>query len=400
MPVELEISSVAYRGSGISRPGGIVTFVPRTLPGERILAEVVSVRKNFQVARLIEVLRPSPDRIDSECLLPDRTPVPGCAYDFAKYDAEVAIKDGQLRDFLRRFNLPESIFLPPFASPAPLRYRNKATFHVRGGMHFAAGYFGDDNRTVIDVPSCPLSSPEINAAWADIRKSLQASPARCPATVTLRHTEKDGVVSWTDETPPQPGRRLVEHSPAGDLLVPCDGFYQINPFVSGALVEQVRDWIAEIAAGGNIDLALDLFCGVGPFALAAARLGIGRVVGVETSRPSIKCARLNAERLSLPAAEFHCRDAARFLADNTSSLPLDRAVVIADPPRSGFQREAIDALCASPLRHAIFVSCDPATLARDLAIAVSAGFAISKVRLFDMFPRTIHFETAVVLKRM
>lgn len=397
--VELDIADVAYRGAGISRSGGIVTFVPRALPGEVIRAEVTSVRRNYQVGRLVEVLRPSPDRIDSECLLPDGTPVPGCAYDCARYEAEVAIKDAQLRDFLRSFALDATAFLPPFASPAPLHYRNKATFHVvPDGGGSAAGYFGDDNRTVIDIPECPLADEGINAVWRELGPKLRSAPPSCE-TVTLRRTEADGVVSWTDAAPPEPGRRLTERSPVGDLAVPCLGFHQVNPFVSGPLVEQVRDWIAGIAGAEGIDLALDLYCGVGPFALASAQLGIPRVVGVEVSRAAVKCARANAQRLSLPGAEFHCRDVGRFLAAEAAGLPLRNAVAIADPPRSGIPRPALDALCASPVRHAVFVSCDPATLARDLRIAAKAGFAIRAVRLFDMFPRTIHFESAVLLER-
>lgn len=397
--VELDIADVVYRGAGISRSLGIVAFVPGTLPGERIAARIVGIRKNFILAELVEVLSPSPDRIHDECLLPDGGAVPGCAYGFARYVAEVALKDRQLRDFLRSLVSPSSAFLPPFASPAALHYRNKATFHVvprDGGA--AAGYFGDDNTTVIDIPECPLANGAINDVWRELGPKLRSAPPRC-GSVTLRHTAADGVVFWTDAAPPEPGRRLVEHSPVGDLLVPCDGFFQVNPGVSGPLVEQVSEWIGRVASEFGASFVLDLFCGVGVFALAAARLGINRAVGVESSRQSVKCARANAERLSMPNAEFHCRDAARFLADEASSLPLADAIVVADPPRSGIPRPALDAICASPTRHAIFVSCDPATLARDLKVARVAGFAIREVRLFDMFPRTIHFESAVLLER-
>ena len=400
--LELDVTGVAYRGAGIARHCGIVAFIRRTLPGERVLAQVEAIRKNFIEARLVEVLRPSPDRVASECLLPDGAPVPGCAYDYASHAAEVALKEEQLRDFLRRLNLPDAAFLPPFFSPNPLHYRNKATFHVSpgdGGASIAAGYFGDDNKTVVDVSECPLAMPEINAAWAEFRASLRRGrrPRRC--AVTLRRTEADGVVAWTDAAPPPPGRRLLEHSPVGDLLVPCDGFFQVNPPVAAALVEQVRDWVSGLLRDGAIDVALDLCCGVGPFALAAAQAGVSRVVGVETSRQAVKCARANAERLSIGGTAFYCRDAAEYLSSEASSIPMARAVAIADPPRAGLQRRALDALCASPLRHAIFVSCDPATLARDLSLASAAGFSVRAARLFDMFPRTAHFESAILLER-
>lgn len=397
--LELGISTVAYRGAGISRDGGIVTFVPRTLPGERVIAEISEVRKNFKIARALEIVEASPDRIESQCLLPDGTPVPGCAYDFASHSAEVAIKQGQLRDFLRKVSDPSTEFLPPAVSPRELNYRNKTTFHVtsqRGKT--VAGYCLDGSRTVVDIERCPLSSDGINKAWVELGARLRASHPQC-RTVTLRETACDGVSAWSDISQP-PVARLVEESPVGRLSVPADGFFQVNPPVAAALVDCVKGWIAEVSAAHPLDMALDLCCGVGVFAIAAAQAGIPRAIGVETARPSVKCARANAEALGLRSCIFHCRDMAEFLSD-ASQCPADLSVAIAviDPPRSGIPPAALDMLCASKLRHAIFVSCDPATLARDLAITTQAGFRIRKAGLFDMFPRTIHFESAILLER-
>jgi len=395
----LEIEKVVYRGAGLARAGGIVTFVPGTLPGERVIAETVATKKNFRTARLLEVLEPSPCRIPDVCAMPGGGIVPGCAYGFARYADEVEIKDGQLRDFLRSFGAGQGAVERPFASPVELGYRNKTVFHV-GHAHGrpVAGYLGDDNRTIVDMASCPLSHREINGLWAEMRsETLSSHPL--PRTVTLRRTEAGGAVAWTDIAPPAPALRLVEHSPVGDILVPADGFFQVNPHVAAPLVETVRDWVSEVAGNGGADIALDLFCGVGVFGLAVAGLGFGRVIGVETSRRAVKCARANAANLGLHTAEFHCMDASRFLAEKAGRLPMERAVAIADPPRAGMPREALDALLSSPLRHAVFVSCNPSTLARDISAAAKAGFAISRARLFDMFPRTIHFETAVLLER-
>lgn len=396
--ISLRIASVGYRGVGVSRDAGIVTFVPRTLPGERVTAEVVTVRKNYQVARLLAVEEPSPDRIDSQCLLPGGTPVPGCAYDFASYPAEVAIKAGQLRDLLRNVADPSTIFHDPIMSPRDLGYRNKAVFHV-SSQHgrIAAGYFGDDNRTIVDVGTCPLSLPEINAAWHELAPRLRAADKAC-GKVTIRHTAHDGTMAWRESEPP-PVARLVESSPFGELLVPAEGFYQVNTAVAAELAATVSRWLAALANEGAANLALDLCCGVGVFAIAAAGAGFAKAVGVESFRQSVKCARANAEALGLPACSFYCRAVEDFLADPAQCPDLRRAVAIADPPRAGLPRKAVEALCASPLRHAVFVSCDPSTLARDLSIMKAAGFSIREVALLDMFPRTIHFETAVLLGR-
>lgn len=396
--LELSVSAAAYGGAGISRDGGIVTFVQRALPGETVVAEILSVRRNFRTARAVEILRPSPDRIASQCLLPDGRPVPGCEYDFATHAAELAIKDSLLRDFLRSTAGQDTEFLPPFGSPRELGYRNKTVFHVSTeGGKTVAGYCADGSRAVIDIAACPLSHPEINEAWAEVGRRIRASrPAM--RSVTLRHTDHDGTVVWSDASEP-PIARLTEQSPVGELAVPADGFFQVNPEVAAGLVETVGDWCGEVAKEGRADLALDICCGVGVFSFAALQAGFGRAIGVETARPCVKCARANAGRLAAGKAEFFCRDAGEFLAEAVPRQPMDRAIAIADPPRAGLRRDALDALCASPLRHAVFVSCDPATLARDLAVARQAGFAIRKARLFDMFPRTAHFETAVLLSR-
>lgn len=396
--LELEIASVAYRGAGVARHSGVVVFVPRALPGERILAEVTALKKNYATARLVKILEASPNRIDSVCIMPDGSVFPGCAYDNATHAAEIAMKDAQLRDFLRKLPLDDAAFLEPFASPDELHYRNKAVFHIDGSSaQLVAGYYGEDNRTIVDVKECPLSSNEINKLWARVRTELAASGRR-PGKVTIRSTEADGAVSWCDDATPPNHPFLMERTPVGDLAVPIGGFFQVNPGVSRALVEQVGEWLASIA-GDGIDFALDLYCGVGPFALMAAKLGYGRVLGVEDVRQAVACAKDNALRLGQGGARFRCADVVRYLACDARSIPWNRTVAIADPPRSGIPRAALERLLATPLRHAIFVSCDPATLARDLTLAVGAGFCVRNIRLFDMFPRTIHFESAVLLER-
>lgn len=397
--IVLRIASVGYRGVGVSRDAGIVTFVPRTLPGELVTAEVVSIHKNFQTARLVAIEEPSPDRIESKCLLPDGTPVPGCAYDFAAYPAEVALKASQLRDLLRNAVEPSTRFIEPIPSPRDLGYRNKTVFHVRFQHGRAvAGYFGEDNRTVIDIDACPLSMPEINEAWRQLAPTLRAAAMPQSGKVTLRHTRHDGTVAWDDSKPP-PLPRLVESSPVGDILVPAEGFYQVNPDVAAAMVGTVSQWLSALAQAHEADFAIDLCCGSGVFAFAAARAGFAKVTGVESFRPAVKCARANAEALGLESCRFLCRTAEDFLSDPAQCPSLDGAVAIADPPRSGLERRAVEALCASSLRHAVLVSCDPSTLARDLGIMKSAGFSAREVAMFDMFPRTIHFETAVLLER-
>lgn len=394
---EFTIVDVAYRGAGIAKDDGIVTFIPGTLPGEKVLAKVVSNKKRFQNATLIKVLTPSANRIEPCCRTEEGILVPGCVYDHVDYKAEVELKNSQLKNFLRNLATPE-VFLPPFASPAPLGYRNKIVLHVqRKGAQCKIGYLGEDNKTVVDIQRCPLANPSINYAWSRMRQHAAYSLPD-GASITFRHTEKDGVLSWEGKAPSDIGC-LTEHSPVGDLQIPTDGFYQVNPQVACALVEQVRQWLKEIVSETPCDTLLDLYCGVGVFALAAAADGFKNIIGVESGRNAIAAAKRNAKNLGLNGVTFICDTVAGFAKNGLDDIPLNNAVVIADPPRQGMEPETVQALASSQLQKLIYVSCDPATLTRDLAKLTEKGFKIKKAKVFDMFPRTAHFESLIYLSR-
>lgn len=394
---EFTIVDVAYRGAGIAKDDGIVTFIPGTLPGEKVLARVTTKKKRFQNATLVEVLEPSKDRIEPCCRTANGVQIPGCVYDHVDYDAEVELKNSQLKNFLRNFATPE-IFLKPFASPAPLGYRNKIVFHVsRRGSDCKIGYLGEDNKTIIDIESCPLANPAINFAWSKMRGYAKHA-AIDGTSITFRHTEADGVVSWEGRAPADIGH-LTEHSPIGDLQVPTDGFYQVNPQVAKALVEQVREWLNQLVNERPCDNLLDLYCGVGVFALAAANDGFKNVIGIESGRNAIAAAKRNAKNLGFNNITFICDTVANSVKNDFNGASLKDTIVIADPPRQGMEPETVQALAASQLSNLIYVSCDPATLTRDLTVFIEKGFTVQKARLFDMFPRTAHFETVVLLSR-
>ena len=394
MSQDFTIVDVAYRGAGIAKDGGIVTFIPGTLPGEKVRAEITADKKRFREARLVEVLAPSPDRIEPCCRLADGRRVPGCVYDHVAYPAEVALKDAQLRNFLRKLAPSPDVFLAPFASPAPLHYRNKVVFHAQRG---AIGYLGDDNRTVVDIESCPLANTAINFVWSRMRDRMRQQ-LKDGDTITFRHTEADGVASWVNRAP-QDAPWLTEKSAAGELTLPPDAFFQVNPQVASALVGQVRDWLREAREESGADLLLDLYCGVGVFALAAASLGFSKIIGIESGRSSIAAARRNATRLGIESTVFGCGTVADAAKARFGGADLTPAIAVADPPRNGMEPIAVETLARSSLRNFIYVSCDPATLTRDLATLAGAGFSIRRARMFDMFPRTLHFESALWLSR-
>ena len=394
--LDLKIEDVAYRGPGIARHEGLVIFVPRVAPGERIEAEITASKKNFAEARVVRLLEPSPHRIPPCTGDAEGASLPGCVYDFLAYPAEVEVKHRQMLGLLRQVPGIREAALPPFASPSDLKYRNKIVLHVqRAGRDPARiGYFGDDNRTVVDIERCPLTCDAINFAWG-ARRDAARRTLENGQRLTLRWTPADGVSSWVDQAP-EGAPMLTEESPVGPLKVPLDGFFQVNAPVAGELVRQVRGWYAQAAAESGTRHLLDLYCGVGVFALACAADGAGPVQGIESVRSAVAAARQNSQALGLSAA-FHCARVEEAARTGFGDLDLARHIVIADPPRKGLEPNVIETLGNGRAPHLIYVACDPATLSRDVRRFASFGYRLRAARMLDMFPRTRHFETAVWL---
>jgi len=398
------VESLAYGGDGIARVEGRVLFIPETAPSERVRARITQVKKNFARAEVCEILEASPDRIIPCCRLPapdkhSECRVPGCVYDHLAYTAELHAKQQQLENFIRRLpSCAETEFLPPFASPRPLHYRNKLVLHAAKHQgEIRLGYRQEPAHTVLDVPACPLACDEINAALADFRRSAEFRTVAPQSDVTFRHTPLDGtrVLRSDKKSAPACDVLLTENSPVGPLRVPVDGFYQVNPAVGDALVRTVADWFAASPESPNL---LDLYCGIGIFGFACMKAGGSCLTGIESGRSAIAAARQNASSLGLPAT-FHCQALGRDHIDwsKLGAAP-QRTTCIVDPPRDGLTPDIAQALASRSIARLFYVSCDPATLTRDLKTLLSGGYRISRVQLFDMFPRTSHFETLVELR--
>lgn len=410
--VELLIERMAYRGLGIAHVGGVVCFVPETLPGETVLAEITEKKKNFWNARAVRVLTPSPDRLaEPDCRVFTQegfVKTPGCVYDHATHEAELRFKQEQLLSFLERqagLAGAAEAMRPAFASPKSLHYRNKVTLHsARGeGGRNILGYVGDDNETVVDIPRCPLSLEPI----VDEVLAMREDPAfwryvGVGSEVVVRHTKHDGVVVYVN----RPGKEeheslppLTEETPVlGHLRVPARGFWQMNPEVGGALVEAAMEVVKTEAPQRFVDF----YCGVGVFGLSAAKLGVGRVVGADSGRDVIRTAGANARHFALDGkCDFECYDVARIANHLLSENSGKAAMVLLDPPRAGLDPAVVQALLAHPSKTIVYISCSADTLARDLKLlTLSGSYRLRSARLFDMFPRTAHFETMTVLERV
>jgi 23S rRNA (uracil1939-C5)-methyltransferase len=394
--VQVRIHEAAYRGKGVGKlPDGRVVFVPHTLPGELVAAEIVRRRKSFAEARLLAVLEPSPARIVPAC--PLSGVCPGCCYQHVAYDTEVKLKQMQLASLLQRMaGVDPSVCRPPVASPRELAYRNKIELHAAAaGEASALGYFAEDNRTILDVKACLLAAEPIQGMLAGLRSDgafMRSLPPQ--ARLVLRWTGRNGPLHWLGRAAPGEDG-LTEHTALGDLSVPRGSFFQVNPWAAGLLLARVEEQVAAIRPPSVIDL----YCGAGVFAIAAARAGCANVVGVDSDAAAISAARDSAGRLGVgKAARFLARPAdAGLAAAQTPDGPA--TLLIVDPPRDGLLPGVLLEIGRRRFADVLYVSCAADTLARDVKRLAQHGYTVASSQLVDMFPRTAYFESVTRLRR-
>lgn len=399
------IERIAFGGDGVTHLDGCVVFVPGVLPGERISFRVRGGHKTFAQGELLEVLEPSPDRIKPECPFmwhplghgPQTLPCcPGCAYGHVTYARELALKQEQFEEVLARLGgLKDLPFRKPVASPRDLHYRNKIILHTRKDtVETRLGYLQVDNRTVLDIPACPLAVEPIN----DLLKTLRTKPGffqtlRHGMDVTLRWTERDGAIFWRGDSDSRDSW-LEEPTPEGPLLVPRGSFFQINPAASGLLVGAVQTLLKQAKPTRFIDL----FCGAGLFSLAAAKAGVAQGVGLDSDPAVVEAATQNAARHNLAGFTFQAGAADQDLPILLQAGKPRSTLLLVDPPRTGLDPAVTAAIIAFRPRDIVYVSCAADTLARDLARLTAVGYVPKSLQLVDMFPRTAHFESVVWLR--
>lgn len=405
MTTSVYIAKSIYGGDGIGRlSDGRVVFVPGAFAGEHVKAEIVEEKRRFVRARLVEVEDASPDRTGFS-----DPPVPGMVYSNLSCAGECAAKSAQLAEALERARIalpPGGVRRTPVAGGGEeesLGYRNKATYRfAKSADGWKLGYVREPGHEIVDIERDPLAVAAINDKLGEIRRSVFALLTRGAggvrravegkAAVTVRWTRRSGVQWWLGDAPQ--GLVMKEEAMGRAFDVPADGFWQVNPAVGDALVKTVAAAFAREPA----ERLVDLYCGVGVLGIscvcAAGRKGAVRLAGVESGRRAAEFARRNAA--------FHGVEAS-FAAEETAKA-LSRlgdvrgATVITDPPRGGMEPKTVRWLAQSGAERIFCVSCDPATLVRDLK-GLDAAYAVESVDWFNMFPRTARFETLAVLRR-
>jgi len=392
---ELTVEKLIYGGQGLARMEGRVVLVPFVLPGERVRVTLEAEKPGLVEASLAGVLEPAAGRTDPPC--PFFYRCGGCQYQHMTYETQLEQKRAILREVIRRIAKIE----PPEIGAVPSEpwgYRNRTQLHLDGSR---IGYFGFGTHQLVDIDRCPISSPMINQAIAALRDMMrdQRFP-RFLRSVELFTNETDLQLNVLESMQP-PARRFFDWCagripgfapdaisyPAGEFTcrVRHRSFFQVNRFLIGEMVSRAL----ERAEGSS---ALDLYAGVGLFSLPLARR-FGEVTAVEASASAAGDLEFNARAAGLDVNVRQQR-AEEYL------LSLERVpdFVLADPPRAGLGRHAVRELLRLRPPLVTIVSCDPATLARDLGLLVPGGYAVEQLTLMDLFPQTLHIETVARLR--
>ena len=367
--ITLTIHDLAFGGEGVGRIDEFVVFVPFVIPGETVEAEITEVKKNFARAKLLRVVTPSPERVTPECRYFGGCG--GCQYQHIDYPAQLRFKRKQIADLFERIGKisPDKIqtLIP---CPSPYGYRNRIMIRSQWNgpaKKLVIGFIRADNNFVEDIEECKIAESALNEQIRHVR----ANP------------------------PPKGGIKVVLRVQPENWEVPENSFFQNNFFLLPKLVETVR---AFLQAGGARHL-IDLYCGVGFFGIEAANV-VDSFVGVEYDQLAIKAARQNATIRQITNGEFIAAKVEEVLPELLQKFSPEKTSVILDPPRKGCWPETLELLRQTKPAQVIYVSCHPATMARDLNILCADGvFELARVQPLDMFPQTQHVECVADLRR-
>ena len=375
--VKVKIDSLAFGGDGVGRLDGKVCFVPGALPGEEVVFETVKETSDYIKGRLKEILIRSSDRVEPVC--PYYGKCGGCQTQHLAYEKEVFFKQSQLFELLKRIareNDPVCLDMERSGGDG-YGYRSSITLHRKNNRW---GFYGVDGATIIPVDRCPIADEAINAELGDV------SAPEAKDNVTLK-TDWAGKVWMSD----RPGERFFSDRYLDkELLFSPKAFSQANRHISERIALTLEEWIGP---RGEDSVFFDAYCGVGFYTFLSAGAFASKV-GMDVARTAIECAKSTAAKDKRDNARFYVADAEKEFQGIFERQKGRDNVVFLDPPRKGASKEFLESISVSgDVGGIYYLSCDPARLARDVRIISSGGkWKMSRVKPFDMFPRTRHIE--------
>lgn len=442
--INLKIDSCSAGGSGVGRYNGMAIFVPATAVGDEITAHILKVKKSYAFAKVEAVITPSEDRIEPEC--PVYLKCGGCVFSHMKYDAEKKIKAEHVAECFKRIGGVAPEFEPIIGAESDSRYRNKAQYPVAfENGEVKTGFYSPHSHRVIHCPDCLLQPTEFEgilevfaeyikengvsvyneathsgllrhiyirkgSASGEIMVCAVINGKKLPAqdklidallekepsikSIILNSNTKDTNVILGDKCKTLWGADYITDILCGlKFRISPLSFYQVNRDQA----ERLYNKAAEYAGLTGSETVLDLYCGAGTIGLSMANRA-KKIIGVEIVPEAIEDAKINAEINDVKNARFLCGDAAK-AAEILKNEGIRPDVIILDPPRKGCSPEMLKIASEMAPDRIVYVSCDPATLARDCGILSDLGYTAAKATPVDMFPRTGHVETVVQLSQ-
>ena len=384
--LELTLSAWGRLGEALAYWNDREVFVSGGIPGEEVVAEIVAIRRKYIAAKVVQVTKASPARIDAPCQYYGACS--GCQWQHVSYEAQLSAKQDRVIDSLFRvggFINPN--VLPVLPSPDQLGYRNHARFTIK--EHGSLGFVNRETHRFVKIDTCMLMHPGINKLLGDLQ-------GHCSETtqLSIRAGEDTGdylvqpTLKSTD-IPIVTGQKHYRDSIQGvEFRVASPSFFQVNNKQASNMALVVKD---ALNLKGT-EVLLDAYAGVGTFAILLAPYA-SKVIAIEESSAAVADAKVNAENTH--NVEFILGKTEEVLGD-LDSVP---DAVVLDPPRAGCQSAAIDSLLRLYPENVVYVSCDPDTLARDLKMLCSGAYSIDSIQPLDMFPQTHHVENIVILKK-
>ena len=379
----VEIERLLPGGVGLAHAEGLTLFVSLAAPGDSLRVKLERVQGTVGFASIVEILKPSPVRIEPPCPYFGRCG--GCDFQQLTYEAQLQAKVEMIRDCLHRIaklEIPNEI--PIIPSVNEWRYRARANWQV-DPQEKLVGYFERGSNRICDVDYCAVLAPQLEETLELVRKEVAVKNVR-----QLRHVDAvvgdEGISvapSIAGFSPRTVSRRIGDEA----YSFSAETFFQVNHELLGPIV-------AAALGDAKGQVAIDLYCGAGLFTLPLARR-FARVTGVEAHPRAVEFARRNVERAKLENVEIANLGVADWVKHSLSFEVLD--FLLLDPPRVGCENAVIAGILALRPRRIAYVSCDPATLARDLKKLVAGGYSLDSVVALDMFPQTHHVETVAHL---
>jgi tRNA/tmRNA/rRNA uracil-C5-methylase (TrmA/RlmC/RlmD family) len=378
--VTIKIESIAFGGQGVGRIDNFVVFVPFAASGDELEVEIVGLKKKFARGKILTILKPSLLRDIPLCSYYENCG--GCCYQHLKYQHQLQIKKKQVQDaFSKIGKIDDPPVLEAIASPQPYSYRGKAQLHAaKTGSGWELGFLDVSGGKIADIERCEIMEETINDKIKELRKNEKLLSLESSLTI------------WSE--PQDDGDQIKRTVKEKEFLVPGGGFFQTNLYLTDRLVDEV----CRLAVSGKTDTIVDAYCGSGLFSVFLSPYA-QKVIGIESSEKSVHFAQKNAERQGIRNTKFICGKVKNILPREFAAGADKIDLLILDPPRTGCDGAVLAAIAALKPQKVIYVSCNPATQARDIKYLHECGYDLLSLLPLDMFPQTEHIEVIVHLSQ-